>query len=121
MFSFKRLFYTFLIPSFIHGRKCFCGFDLMFCLENIYCTVEKKLEKPIIRMIDTVKYFNIITCAITQFLLTFLDGLITDFMFQDYFPVLMLTSTVNLVTKSNGKCIEISAFMIDNFILVFII
>ena len=121
MFSFKRLSYTFLIPSFTHRRKCFCGFDLIFCLESIYCTVEKKLEKTIIRMLDTVKYFNIITCAITQFLLNFLDGLITDFMFQNCFSVLMLTSTFNLVTKSIGKRSEISAFMIANFILVFII
>ena len=51
-------------------------------------------------MIDTVKCFNIIPCDITQFLLKFLYGLITDISFQN----VLLCFDVNInVYFSNKK------------------
>ena len=54
-------------------------------------------------MIDTVKYFNIIPCDITQFLLKYLYGFITDVIFQN----VLLCFDVNInVYISNKKALE---------------
>ena len=92
----------FLIPSVIHGGKCFCGFNLIsiFGKHSLY-SEHFFLKKSVIRMVDTVKYFNIILCDITEFLLKFLYGLITDITFQN----VLLCFDVNInVYFSNKKC-----------------
>ena len=60
------------------GRKCFCGFNLIFIFgKKINCIVKEKFREPIIRMNDTVKYCNIIPCDTTLFLVKYLYGVIT--------------------------------------------
>ena len=98
--------------------KVFVVLNWFSSSENIHCTVKKKkLKKPIIRMLDTVKYFNITLCNITQFLFTFLYGLILVY----YVSKVLLCFGVNIIFYYSKKWSEISPLTIADFVLEFII
>ena len=97
--------------------KVFVVLNWFLSSENIHCTVKKKkLKKPIIRMLDTVKYFNITLCNITQFLLTFLYGLILVY----YVWKVLLCFGFNIIFYYSKKWSEISPLTIADFVLEFI-